>query len=224
MNELNKPVTFDKAAFEAWLDAPSELTDPGAERNRDAHPYAGAAWQRAEGATGWMLEALLSDLTSDALPGEVRCWRYAGGVTAVRVWAIADPESDVAGDIAGEVVVDGVPLSLGAIVDGDLVVTEHDVLPGYEAAGMALEVLADRVNDAVWHYRKAVREVAAGHDMGRLRLALQVLAKLWFHARNNGVPKKVTVTADQHAAADAVLAAVEAGSLQAEAARIADEG
>ncbi len=207
----NRAVTFDPAQFRVWLDTPADSTDPQSPSVRD-DGYLGSAWQRAAGETGWMLESLLSDLMDSNDEAAVKAWAYGAGVDALRVWAVAEPEEGATGGVAGEVVVSGMPLSLGHISERDLVDSEHDVLPGWEAAELMLAELARRADTAVrWYLR--VTQLPPGFeglDAVQIELALQVLAKVWQFSRNGGTPKHVTVTGEQHAAADAVLATVEA--------------
>lgn len=215
-------VAFDRAAYQAWLNAPSK--DNPEVTNCAASQVLSTAWQRDGGEGGWLLEAALTDIRDldGTLTGNRRPWAHGPGVTGVRVWAIADPEGAATGGVTGEVVVNGVPLSLGDIGEGDLVPAVHDVLPGDEAAELALTALAERVNEVAAHFRSRT-QVGAGAGREQQQLANLVLAKLWFHSRNGGTPKRVRVSDEEHAAADAVLAQVQGSSVQAEAERIIRE-
>ncbi len=180
MTEQNA-VVFDWTAFRAWLDL-VQLNNVDGRRNRDAVEAFATGYQPGSGEAGWLIEAAL-DAVRDATVGEgVDVWSTVAGVDQVRVWTVADPEGGESG-IAGEIVVDGVPLSLGLIADNDLIRTEEPMLPGYEAAEIALAALAERANEAVAHY-VASRMLFGVISPGEAEQALEAFVE--FYQRGDG--------------------------------------
>ncbi len=206
----NRAVTFDPAAFQVWLDQPEALGDPASGTFRDNNGYLSSAWQRGAGETGWMLESLLSSPLSREIPGAGQAWKHGEDVSSIQVWAVAEPEEGATGGVVAEIVVDRLALSLGYLHESDLVDSPHDTLPGYEAAALMLAALAARVNEAADWCRRVVELPAGELTAEQITLALQVLAKVWQFSRNGVTPKHVTVTGEQHAAADAVMELVAA--------------
>lgn len=150
MTEQQNAVTFDRSAFRTWLDAPYNPAVDGSPANRDAAAGVSTAFQRLDGEGGQLAEMVLDALPKD----ESSPWQYGPAVSGLRVWATAGPEGAPDGGLVGEVIVDGAGLSLGFVPAVELVsVDEHAVVPGYEAAELALTVLADRVNRAAAWFR-----------------------------------------------------------------------
>jgi hypothetical protein len=146
-----RPVLFDQTAYQAWLE--QSTTGPGGAENSkyDTVPDLAVAWQRHEGQGGWLAEVVLDALHHDA--GQ-QVWQYGPGISGLRLWATESPESGADGGVTAEVTADGVPLSLGHIPAGELIHTDVDLLPGYEAAGLALAELAARATTAVDNFRR----------------------------------------------------------------------
>lgn len=154
MTEQNA-VTFNQPAFRTWVNLHSRDGGPGAGTYSEVFT---TGYQRNSGEAGWLVEAALACARDSVLADGTAVWSYGPGVGAVRVWAIADPEGGQNG-IVGEVIADNVVLSLGHIPDNELVRVETPMLPGYEAAELALAGLADRVVAVVEQFRAAVRAV-----------------------------------------------------------------
>lgn len=146
MSEHQTAVTFDTAAFGEWLDSRT-TADPESPTNRDASETLSTAYQVDDVGAGWLAEEVL-----DLMRG-TDVWVYQPGVSAVQVWTAAGVETPTDG-IVGEVTVDGFVLSLGRLTDFELIHAEHNVLPGYEAAGHVLTMLADRVNSTAAAFRQ----------------------------------------------------------------------
>ena len=155
MTEHNA-VTFDQPTFRAWLTATSQDSDYS---NKEAVEVLATGYQQDSGDAGWLIEGALFAVR-DAKLGDASIWSYGPGVGAVRVWPVADPEAGQDG-IFGEVIADGVVLSLGHVTDRDLVRVEAPMMAGYEAAEVALAGLADRVNKVVGQFRDTVRQLVA---------------------------------------------------------------
>jgi hypothetical protein len=207
MQDNISAVTFDVEAFAAWLDGPS-TAGTAAPINRDVHSALATAYQQHDGEAGWLVEQLLDWLRTAPQVG-TPVWAYGPGVTDVRVWATAAAEDGPDGGLAGEVIVDGVVLSLGKLAEKDLIPSDALVMPGHEAAAHALSALAAQVNAVAGAYRSNRAAGLASRFTGeQLDQALTVMAKMWQFART-GQPKNVTVTGEHRATADAVLAAVE---------------
>ncbi len=150
-------VTFDQAAYRTWLTEPADLGDGEAASRYDAVPQLATAYQRHDGDAGWLTEQTLDHLRATAV------WTYGPGVSDVQVWTTAGVESPTDG-ISGEVTVDGFVLSLGRLTEQELVPTEHDVLPGYEAAEHGLTALAERVNSVVEVFRQRLEDLTGVVD------------------------------------------------------------
>lgn len=147
-----RPVLFDQAAYRIWLEQPTTAPD-GAETSKyDAIPDLAVGWQRHEGQGGWLAEVVLGALRDDA--GQ-QVWTYGPGVSGLRLWATEAPDTGADGGVVAEVTVDGVPLSLGHLADNELVSTGWDLMPGYEAAELALAELAERASAAAAHHRRS---------------------------------------------------------------------
>lgn len=175
-NTITTAVRFDVDAFRLWLDSASEPGVEDSATNQEISPYLRAAYQPLDGEAGAIVESTLDMLRSTAEvrhPDAVVPWEYGTGVEQVRVWATADAgEGGADGGLTGEVTVDGVALSLGWISPDRLVRTEHDVLPGYEAAELGLKALAGQVNSTVLAYR----EKFSGLSRDDIVCALKTLA------------------------------------------------
>lgn len=161
MTETVKAARFDQTAFRAWLEQPT-TTPEGEISKYDAVPDLATGWQRHDGQGGWLATAVLDALAGDA--GQA-VWAYGPGVSGLTLWATESPESGADGGVVAEVTVEGVRMSLGYVSADELVATEQDVLPGYEAAELALTALAERVNLAVDAYRSGT---AGGTPVGEL--------------------------------------------------------
>jgi len=162
--------TFNVDAFRAWLDG-----DTGQGKIRDVEPLA-TAYQRLDGAGGWLVEGVLSMLHDADWHGQSG-WRLDGGVTQLKVWATADPAGGPDGGIAGEVVVDQIPVSLGRITERELIPGEHEVIPGYEAAELALTVLAERIDDVAARTRAVRTSGVVGLTTADIETALATLVE-----------------------------------------------
>lgn len=137
-------VLFDQTAFRVWLQQPSTKTPAAVDVLADG-------WQRHDGQGGWLATVVL-----DALHDEHETtWVYGPGVSDLKLWVTEAPESGPDGGVTAEVLVDGVRLSLGHIPADELIATEQDLLPGYEAAELALAELAERVNLAADAFRQS---------------------------------------------------------------------
>jgi hypothetical protein len=186
MTETVKAARFDQTAFRSWLEQPTTTPD-GEISKYDAVPDLATGWQRHDGQGGWLATVVLDALAGDA--GQT-VWTYGPGVSGLKLWATESPEPGADGGVTAEVTFDGVPLSLGHIPADELVATEQDVLPGYEAAELALGVLAERVSRTVEHYlRTTVGDAAPVGELwagpfgsltgNEVRLALCGLAELF---------------------------------------------
>jgi hypothetical protein len=145
-------VDFDWTVYRAWLDL-VQLNSVDGRTNRDSVEAFTTGYQKGSDEAGWLVEAALNAVRDATVGDGVDVWATGPGVGNVYVWTVADPEGGQSG-ITGEVIVDGVPLSLGKLDDDELVHTEEPMLPGWEAAEQALATLADQVNTVVAHYRK----------------------------------------------------------------------
>jgi hypothetical protein len=181
-----RPVLFDQAAYRSWLQQPS-ITADGQFSKYDAVPDLDAGWQRHDGQGGWLATVVLDALAGDKAEQARTVWVYGPGVSGLTLWATDSLGSGADGGVTAEVTVDGVPLSLGRIPADELVATDQDLLPGYEAAQLALTELAERVNSVVDHYR-ASRPAPVGDLWGgefgsltgvEVRAALVTLAELF---------------------------------------------
>lgn len=146
-----RAVLFDQTAYRAWLEQPTETPQGESISKYDAVPDLATGWQRHDGQGGWLASAVL-----DALAAEIgqRVWVYGPGVSRLMLWPTEAPESGPDGGVTAEVTVDGVRLSLGHIPAYQLIRTDQDLLPGYEAAELALGVLAERVDEAATCFRQ----------------------------------------------------------------------
>lgn len=213
-------VLFDIDGFRAWLHAPNEPHVEGSATNVAVSPLLSAAYQRLDGDAGWLVETtldMLRSVTQRIHPAVPVPWAYGDGVADVRVWATADEEGGPDGGLAGEVTVDRVVLSLGRLDEKDLVPPIYDVLPGYEAAEHALAAVAKRVNHVAARFRVIPRGKPVDWPFGSLGYAeitkaLQALAQMWRSART-GTPKRVPLSAEHRAVADAVLTAADAAEV-----------
>jgi hypothetical protein len=196
-------VLFDQVAYKAWLGQPTK-TPEGECSKYDAIPELGDGWQRHDGNGGWLASVVL-----EALRNEPQVWSYGEGVGDLKVWPTEAPESGPDGGLTGEITVNGVPLSLGHIPADELIPTDQDMLPAYEAAELALATLSDRIDVA---YRQLHRS-GAGRPMGDLfigpygpltgadiQVALTTLAELF------DTGSLETLSEPQLAMADRVLA------------------
>lgn len=195
-------VTFDPVAFQAWLGEPAKGSDG---TNLDANPVLNTAYQRRSGEAGWLVEttlAALNELTGNPM------WEYGEGVRNAKVWSLAHAEGGPDGGVAGEVMVDGVPVSLFMLTEAELVPQDTELVPGYEAAEYALNALAQRINDVAAAARRVTARRAGAGIGGQLtddevEQALTVLANVWLSARVDGGRKRVTK--EQEAVAEKVL-------------------
>lgn len=162
--------TFDVEAFRAWLDSDTETG-----KIRDVAPLS-TAYQRLDGDGGWLVEAVLDMLRDAAWHGQSG-WALDGGVSQLKVWAIAAPDGGADGGLAGEVVVDGITASLGRITERELISGEHDTIPGYEAAERALTALAGRVNDVAARVRAVRPSGVVGLTAADIETALATLVE-----------------------------------------------
>ena len=210
MTELNTTpaVVFDPTAWRAWL---SDLSTPmaeGTQANTERFEKAemlGIAYQRASGEAAWLVQE-----TFLALTGSVGVWTYGPGVEGLRIWATASPEGGPDGGLVGEINVGGALLSIGSIAEAKLIPTEHDIIPGHEAAELALTTLAGHINAAVnwyramtaWPARKS--GLAAQLSDEQLELALTALAAL--HSSNGASG----LFDDERKAAETVVRVVDA--------------
>lgn len=147
-------VTFNPEAFAAWLDAPIHPRE-GTETHKDVSPLLRTAYQRQDSEGGWLAETTLDMLRTAPEPAP---WTYGPDVTKVTVWTVAAPEG-LSDGIAAEVHVDGFVVSAGQIKESELIPGDAPVLPGYEAAQMALAALAERVNLVVSAFRTRLTEL-----------------------------------------------------------------
>jgi hypothetical protein len=155
MSNTTAAVTFDAAAFRNWLD--SDGND--GRKVKESDPFLSVAYTNEDGEAGWLVASLLSGTT----PGG---WTTALGV-AVNAHALASEEGGDYG-VAVEVQVDGsLWLSAGTLTPQELVPVADDAkLPGYEAAVIALENVADAANAVVdrlraSYERKSLADVVA---------------------------------------------------------------
>jgi hypothetical protein len=176
MTEHNKAaVVFDWTAFRAWLELPSS---DGETKNGAAIESFATGFQPGADEAGWLAEAALIAVREATIGDGVDVWATGPGVGNVYVWTVADPEGGQSG-ICGEVIVDGVPLSLGKIDDDDLVQRGDTMIPGWEAAEQVLNTLADQVNAVVVAFRKATGPNYEGFEElshTEIRAALVTLA------------------------------------------------
>lgn len=146
-NTSTAVVTFDPAKFRTWL----ETTTANGRKNIEVDPYLSSGYDHIDGEAGWLVAATLCGMR-DADAG----WDLADGVQ-VRVHVLADAEGG-AGDLLVEVLVDGQDLVVDQFGAADLIPIDESLrIPGYEAAILALEVIAARVNDRVTHFRSRTR-------------------------------------------------------------------
>jgi hypothetical protein len=145
-------VTFCWASFRCWKDFQPE--GEGTPSNQEKSELLSAAYQRLDGEAGWILETTLSAL-HEPVPADklMPAWQYFPGVSDCRVWSTAAAEGGPDGGVVGEVTVDGVRLSLGRLTVDDLITSEDAVMPGWEAAELALFNLAERVNEVAAAFR-----------------------------------------------------------------------
>jgi len=155
----HRAADFDAAEFQVWLGSQVEPGSTNPTTNQQAVNLLNIAYQRLDGDAGWLVDATLKALHRGHERGfmtATAAWAYGDGVSDVRVWPVADEKGGSDG-LVGEVTVDGVRLSLGRFHETQLVPTEHDLMPGYEAAEHALEGLSRRVSGVVQKFRaKAV--------------------------------------------------------------------
>lgn len=163
-------VAFDAEKFRAWLD-----TSTGNGTIRDTEPLS-IAYQHLDGDSGWLVETVLHMLHNTAWHGKSG-WTYGDGVTQVKVWATAAAEGGPDGGLTGEVIVDGMPLSLGRMTERELIPAEHDTLPGYEAAEYALTAIAEQVNNVAARARALRPAGVIGFSRDDVECALLTLVE-----------------------------------------------
>ncbi len=140
---------FDAAAFRTWLDS----TGDDGHKVRDTDPYLSISYDNYDGEPGWLAAAVLSSIEDH----DNRGWKLADGVQ-VALQVLADAEGGDDGVLV-EVLVDGQWLSAGRIAPHNLIPVDDDQkLPGYEAAIIAMENIAETVNSRIRHFRTLVGE------------------------------------------------------------------
>src|SRR3954451_9258516 len=196
MTEHN-PVSFDQEAFRAWLAAPCDPSAEGSPSNIDANPVLATAYLRSEGEAGW-----LAVQAYDAIRHAAQVWTFAPGVSDLRLWPTAAAEGGNDG-VTGEIDVDGVKLSIGQLDDGELVTDEQTVLPGYEAAELALTAVAGQVNGAVTAFQKSLGDLIAlpgryaGLSAATVAEALDHLGALYDDWPNNSLDGRQVQVVEQ---------------------------
>jgi len=194
MTEHNKAaVVFDWTAFRAWLELPS--SDGQTKNGAAIEPFA-TGFQPGADEAGWLTEAALNAVREATVGDGIDVWSTGQGVGNVYVWTVTDPEGGQSG-ICGEVIVDGVPLSLGKLDDDELVQPGDTMIPGWEAAEQVLNTLADQVNAVVVAFRKATApdyEAFGELSVADIRTALTALTALFTGDADLLEPAQVEVT------------------------------